>query len=228
MSRTMVLLLAAIFAGNVSAGQVEFDLVDITNDGVVGHGYYDPSGLSGDVFGLVDYPFLTIPAPGPKTGLTPKVAAWAEFRVRPETITGDDFGPVDNPSQTYRFSLEADLFAPIAEVPYHLSSLIDLAVDDYADQWIYNEPLDTGHDTWIYLGFTSLTVSDISGILAFVTTDDAILQQLDFNAGSTEVLGGGGTTTFAVPEASSWFMIATASAGLLWRTRRISGKLLAR
>jgi choice-of-anchor C domain-containing protein len=198
MHRSLFLFLA-LTASMSQAGDFSFFIEDVRGLGSAGTGYYNPGGLTGDIFGRPELPFLTMPGPGPLTGLTPRVAAIFQYRIDPSTMTPDDLAPAEYPAITFQYSTMGSVNVDTAPIGGNFTLPLryefDFSGTPTGPQWVQGKP-NNGQDVWVYN--TTILNSSTSGfgIVALATTDTTGLGGLGSSAISVPITGGQGRTTY--------------------------------
>lgn len=205
---------------SVHGGELLDQVSDANNYGYIGVGYYDPNGLTGDIFlqtanflGLpvLTTPDLAMPGPGPKTGQLPKVASIFQYTVVPSSITPDDFAPGQNPNQEFSYTISGGVSVASSWIPADFIYPFNFDVKGSINDTFLGNPgwwlVDShdGQDTWAHIGI-SLNPNSGKGFIAFASTNASPLNPyLPHTADAGLITGGYITTTYtAVPEVGSF------------------------
>lgn len=217
------LLLICGFASQapIRASELVLNITNVSNLPAPGTAYYDPNGLTGDIykqsalqFGIPVFtsPDLAMPGPGPVSGELPKIALLFQYSVDPSSITPDDFAPLDNWNTSFSYSATGSfmLSGGMFGIPYHSSYPFGFEfTDSFASLaanpgwWLADST--NGQDTWVHVEIASFTATGGQGFIAFATTDTTIIDPfLPLPAITGALIGGDVTINFtAVPELGS-------------------------
>ncbi len=199
MHRSLLFVLT-LTASMSQAGDFSFFIEDVGGFGSPGIGYYNPSGLTGDIFGRPELPFLSMPGSGPLTGLTPRVAALFQYRIDPATMTPDDLAPAQNPSTAFRYSTTGSVNVNTSPVGGTISLPLQYGFDfkgaPTGPQWVQGKP-NNGQDVWVYNNTILNSSTSGFGVVALATTDTTGFGSFASTAFSVPITGGQGRTQYS-------------------------------